>query len=193
MLREHANRAGQAGLRGKPGIELAALLELIEPAERRDDPLPGASALPAVLDDLEVSTGTRSLGAENMVPSKARHHENSREFHKTDKSFRHDVAPRFPLDDESRPMAQRLTSSRAKGMESLPLYPEGRACRRPTASKVIDLYEDVRRHSLSDVRNVGSYDSTYSQSCLKIGITTTFARRIADAHMMDSVYVTERI
>ena len=36
-----------------------------------------------------------------------------------------------------------------KGMESLPLYPEGRACRRPTARKVIDLYEDVQRHTLT--------------------------------------------
>jgi transposase len=35
-----------------------------------------------------------------------------------------------------------------KGIESLPLYSEGRACRRPTARKVIDLYEDVQRHSL---------------------------------------------
>ena len=35
-----------------------------------------------------------------------------------------------------------------KGIESLPLYPESRACRRPTARKVIDLYEDVLRHSL---------------------------------------------
>ncbi|HWT82190.1 MAG TPA: IS1634 family transposase, partial [Candidatus Methylomirabilis sp.] len=35
-----------------------------------------------------------------------------------------------------------------KGIESLPLYPESRACRRPTARKVIDLYEDVQRHSL---------------------------------------------
>lgn len=35
-----------------------------------------------------------------------------------------------------------------KGIESLPLYPEGRACRRPTARKVIDLYEDVQRHCL---------------------------------------------
>ena len=34
-----------------------------------------------------------------------------------------------------------------KGIESLPLYPERRACRRPTARKVIDLYEDVHRHS----------------------------------------------
>ena len=31
----------------------------------------------------------------------------------------------------------------------MPLYPEGRACRRPTARKVIDLFEDVQRHELS--------------------------------------------
>jgi transposase len=36
-----------------------------------------------------------------------------------------------------------------EGMESLPLYPEGRKCRRPTARKVIDLFEDVQRHELS--------------------------------------------
>lgn len=35
-----------------------------------------------------------------------------------------------------------------KPIESLPLYPEGRACRRPTARRVIDLFEDVQRHSL---------------------------------------------
>jgi transposase len=35
------------------------------------------------------------------------------------------------------------------GVESLPLYPEGRACRRPTARKVIDLFEDVQRHTLT--------------------------------------------
>ncbi len=34
-------------------------------------------------------------------------------------------------------------------IESLPLYPEGRACRRPTARKVIDLFEEVQRHELS--------------------------------------------
>jgi transposase len=33
-------------------------------------------------------------------------------------------------------------------IESLPLYPEGRACRRPTARRVIDLFEDVQRHEL---------------------------------------------
>ena len=36
------------------------------------------------------------------------------------------------------------------GIEALPLYPEGRACRRPTGRKVIDLFEDVQRHELRD-------------------------------------------
>jgi transposase len=36
-----------------------------------------------------------------------------------------------------------------EGIEELPLYPEGRGCRRPTARKVIDLFEDVQRHELS--------------------------------------------
>lgn len=35
-----------------------------------------------------------------------------------------------------------------EGIESLPLYPEARACRRPTARRVIDLFEDVQRHEL---------------------------------------------
>jgi transposase len=36
-----------------------------------------------------------------------------------------------------------------KGIESLPLYPERRACRRPTCRKVVDLFEDVQRHTLT--------------------------------------------
>jgi transposase len=36
----------------------------------------------------------------------------------------------------------------AQEIDGLPLYPEGRACRRPTARKVIDLFEDVQRHTL---------------------------------------------
>ena len=35
------------------------------------------------------------------------------------------------------------------GIEDLPLYPEGRACRRPTARRVIELFEAVQRHELS--------------------------------------------
>ena len=34
-------------------------------------------------------------------------------------------------------------------LESLPLYPEGRACRRPKARRVIDVFEDVQHHGLS--------------------------------------------
>jgi transposase len=36
-----------------------------------------------------------------------------------------------------------------EGVESLPLYPEGRACRRPTARRAIDLFEEVQRHELA--------------------------------------------
>jgi transposase len=36
-----------------------------------------------------------------------------------------------------------------EGVESLPLYPEARACRRPTARRLIDLFEDVQRHELA--------------------------------------------
>jgi transposase len=35
-------------------------------------------------------------------------------------------------------------------IESLPLYPEDRPCRRPTARRVIDLFDDIDRHTLSD-------------------------------------------
>ena len=41
----------------------------------------------------------------------------------------------------------RQAMQRAK-IESLPLYPEDRACRCPTARKVIDLFEGVQRHEL---------------------------------------------
>ena len=34
-------------------------------------------------------------------------------------------------------------------VEVLPLYPEGRACRRPTTRKVLDLFEGVQRHELT--------------------------------------------
>ncbi len=35
-----------------------------------------------------------------------------------------------------------------EAIESLPMYPEGRKCRRPTARRLIDLFEDVQRHAL---------------------------------------------
>ena len=37
-------------------------------------------------------------------------------------------------------------------IEALPLYPEGRACRWPTARRVIDLFESVQRHTLEHRR-----------------------------------------
>jgi transposase len=41
-----------------------------------------------------------------------------------------------------------------EAIESLPLYPEGRKCRRPTARRMIDLFDDVQRHSLRAGRRV---------------------------------------
>jgi len=35
-----------------------------------------------------------------------------------------------------------------QGVESLPLYPEGRTCRWPTARRVLDVFEPVQRHTL---------------------------------------------
>jgi len=36
-----------------------------------------------------------------------------------------------------------------EGMESLPLYPEGRDCRRPTTRRLIDVFAPIQRHVLS--------------------------------------------
>ncbi len=38
---------------------------------------------------------------------------------------------------------------RREGIDSLPLYPEGRACRRPTARRVIDRFANIERHTLT--------------------------------------------
>ena len=35
-----------------------------------------------------------------------------------------------------------------EGIEALPMYPEGRPCRRPTARRLIDLFEPTQRHEL---------------------------------------------
>ena len=35
-----------------------------------------------------------------------------------------------------------------EGLESLPLYPEGRPCRRPTARRVFDVFDPIQRHHL---------------------------------------------
>jgi len=61
---EEQDGVGQAGARGEQGIELAGLLELVEPSEGGEDPLAGSPALPAVLDDLKVGAGAGGLGSE---------------------------------------------------------------------------------------------------------------------------------
>ena len=35
-----------------------------------------------------------------------------------------------------------------QGLDSLPLYPEGRPCRCPTARRLIDLFEPIQRHTI---------------------------------------------
>jgi transposase len=35
-----------------------------------------------------------------------------------------------------------------EGLESLPMYPEGRACRYPTARRLIDLFDPIQRHEI---------------------------------------------
>src|SRR5262245_37654258 len=62
--RDQEDGPGEAGARGQEGIELAGLLEVVEPPEGGDDPLPGSAFLPAVLDDLEVGAGAGGLGSE---------------------------------------------------------------------------------------------------------------------------------
>ena len=41
---------------------------------------------------------------------------------------------------------------RKEEIEALPMYPEGRACRWPTARRVIDLFESMQRHALEQRR-----------------------------------------
>ena len=64
VSREEQDGLGQASARDQQGVELSGLLELVESPEGGDDPLPGSSVLPAVLDDLEVGACAGLLGAE---------------------------------------------------------------------------------------------------------------------------------
>ena len=64
VSREQQHGLSQAGARDEQGVELSGLLELVESSQSGDDPLPGSSVLPTVLDDLEVGTTAGRLGAE---------------------------------------------------------------------------------------------------------------------------------
>jgi hypothetical protein len=39
-----------------------------------------------------------------------------------------------------------------EGIESLPMYPEDRPCRRPTPRRLIDRFDDIQRHTLDNGR-----------------------------------------
>jgi hypothetical protein len=41
---------------------------------------------------------------------------------------------------------------KAGGIRSIPLYPEERACRAPTADKILGLFADLRVHRLTDAQ-----------------------------------------
>jgi hypothetical protein len=64
VRREEEDGLGEAGPRDQQGIELAGLLEVIEPPQGGEDPLAGPSVLPAVLDDLEIGAWAGGLGTE---------------------------------------------------------------------------------------------------------------------------------
>ena len=64
VSREQEDGLGQPCARDQQGVELAGLLELVEPPQGGDDPLSGSAVLPAVLDDLEVGAWSGGLGAE---------------------------------------------------------------------------------------------------------------------------------
>jgi transposase len=46
------------------------------------------------------------------------------------------------------------------GMESMPLYAEGRPCRQPTTRRLLDLFEPVQRHTLEPVDGVATTSVT---------------------------------
>jgi hypothetical protein len=50
---------------------------------------------------------------------------------------------------------------KAARIASLPLYPEDRLCRAPTADRVLELFRDVRRHDLfRGTRWIQSFEPT---------------------------------
>ena len=59
-----------------------------------------------------------------------------------------------------------------EGIEDLPMYPEGRACRWPTARRLIDLFEPIQRHTLTrgpdKVEVMGTELTKLQQKLLKL-------------------------
>jgi hypothetical protein len=64
VSREEEDGLGQASARDQQGIELPVLLQMVESSQGGDDPLPGSSVHPAVLNDLKVGAWAGGLGPE---------------------------------------------------------------------------------------------------------------------------------
>ena len=52
---------------------------------------------------------------------------------------------------------------REKQVESLPLYPEGRACKKPTARRILDIFASVQRHTLKSRGRSESFTTELTQ------------------------------
>ena len=59
---------------------------------------------------------------------------------------------------------------------SLPLYPEGRACTRPTTQRIIELLEPIQRHEL--LRETGSASNENREQLILITNLTPVQRKI---------------
>ena len=60
---------------------------------------------------------------------------------------------------------------RREGIESLPLYPEGRPCAKPTTRRIIDVFEPVQRHRLQaadQTQTLTTELTTLQKSILKL-------------------------
>ena len=64
MRTEHHHGFGELGSRLEQAVELAALLQLIEPTHRGNDALLAPPFFPAILDDLEIDVRPGSFLAE---------------------------------------------------------------------------------------------------------------------------------
>jgi transposase len=75
-----------------------------------------------------------------------------------------------------------------EAIESLPLYPEGRKCHRPTARRLIDLFDDVQRHSLCVGRRRGPVVFTTQLSKLQrrllrlLGMTNVYDKGMTNVY-----------
>ena len=46
-------------------------------------------------------------------------------------------------------LERELRTAQTSGDDPLPLYPEGRDCKRPTTRRVLDIFEPIQRHTLT--------------------------------------------